>query len=169
MTIISLTKQKILKMAGYCSWQFGKRQTTGGGGGGGGGAFFDIRVFSPCACPAPSYRNKSPMQCYKMNEQEKRRIVIAICNNVHQRLKVLLSQTTNMFSEAIDLSCSDSRITIWTLIMKSINFSVISLPPAVKIFNELKICKPRLYLHRKMGNINQHESSIQYGKNLFCC
>ena len=33
-------------------------------------AFFDIRVFNQ---HAPSYRNKSPMQCYKLNEQEKKR------------------------------------------------------------------------------------------------
>ena len=33
-------------------------------------AFFDIRVFNP---HAPSYRNKSPMQRYKLNEQEKNR------------------------------------------------------------------------------------------------
>ena len=33
-------------------------------------ASFDIQVFNP---HAPSYRNKSPMQCYKSNEQEKKR------------------------------------------------------------------------------------------------
>ena len=34
------------------------------------GAFFDIGVFNPHAL---SYCNRSPMQCYKSNEQEKKR------------------------------------------------------------------------------------------------
>ena len=34
-------------------------------------AFFDIQIFNP---HAPSYRNKSSMQCYKSNEQEKKQM-----------------------------------------------------------------------------------------------
>ena len=131
-------------------------------------AFFDIPVFNP---HAPSYRNKSPMQCYKLNEQEKKRayeegvreiehgsfapLVFSISGGMgpiatteYKRMALLIAEKqnhpysstlfwlrcklcfsllrsaimcirgsrssyhrpTNMFSEAIDLSCSESRI-----------------------------------------------------------
>ena len=131
-------------------------------------AFFDIRVFNP---HAPSYRNKSPMQCYKLNEQEKKQAyeervreiehgsfapfvfsisggMGPIATSVYKRMASLIAEKqnhpysstlfwlrcklsfsllrsaimcirgsrssyhrpTNMFSEAIDLSCSESRI-----------------------------------------------------------
>ena len=131
-------------------------------------AFFDIRVFNP---HAPSYRNKSPMQCYKLNEQEKKRAyeervreiehgsfaplvfstsgsMCPIATTVYKRMASLIAEKqnhpysstlfwlrcklsfsllrsavmcirgsrssyhrpTNMFNEAIDLSCSESRI-----------------------------------------------------------
>ena len=131
-------------------------------------AFFDIGVFNP---HAPSYCNRSPMQCYKSNEQEKKRgyeervrdiehgsfapLVLSIsgglgpiATTVYKRLASLVAEKhnhpysstlfwlrckvsfsllrsaimcirgsrssyhrpTNMFSEAIDLSCSESRI-----------------------------------------------------------
>ena len=132
-------------------------------------AFFVIRVFNPHAL---SYRNKSPMmQCYKLNEQEKKRAyeervreiehgsfaplvssisggMGPIATTVYKRMASLIAEKqnhpysstlfwlrcklsfsllhsaimcirgsrssyhrpTNMFSEAIDLSCSESRI-----------------------------------------------------------
>ena len=59
---IFVTKQQIPKMVDIAADNFGgnDRQL----------AFFDIRVFNP---HAPSYRNKSPMQCYQLNEQENKR------------------------------------------------------------------------------------------------